>query len=204
MPNSPRSKSLVELPPAPPYKVDFKSFRFWRDTFLTFWFFSFIGHLLEYVWLFILWQFGAPPDWQNIPFFVIAAPYGFGAVAILWFIYPQIVKHHLKVFDSFALSTIVTTIIEFISALVIVLVKGHNPYWDYSAEPFNLFGFVCLRNSLAFGAVSLLFIYILFPYAHKAMEKFGQTRLNYIFWVLFITYTLIQFGRFFYGDSAIG
>jgi uncharacterized membrane protein len=204
MPNSRKNKALAELPPAPAYKINFKSFTFWRDTFLIYWFFSFVGHLMEYVWLFMLDQFGGPPDWQNLPFFVVAAPYGFGAVAILWFIYPQVIKHKLKVLDSFVLSVIVTTIIEFISALAVVAVLGHNPYWDYSAEPFNLFGFVCLRNSIAFGLVSILFIYILFPYTDQIMKKFGPTRLNYMFWFLFITYTLIQFGRFFYGDTAIG
>ncbi|MDR3125829.1 MAG: putative ABC transporter permease, partial [Candidatus Nomurabacteria bacterium] len=180
MASLPKSKPLVELPPAPHYEIRLKSFKFWRDSFLIFWLFSFFGHLMEYVWLFVLWEFGAPPDWQNIPFFVIAAPYGFGALAILWFIYPQIVRHKLKVFDSFILSAIATTIIEFTSALVIVIALGHNPYWNYSDQPFNLFGFVCLRNSVAFGLVSLLFIYILFPYTAIAFKRLGNARLNYI------------------------
>ncbi|MDR3125812.1 MAG: putative ABC transporter permease [Candidatus Nomurabacteria bacterium] len=204
MENSPKNKPLIELPPAPHYEIRLKSFEFWRDSFLIFWLFSFVGHLMEYVWLFVLWEFGAPPDWQNIPFFVIAAPYGFGALAILWFIYPKIVKHDLKVFDSFILSAIATTIIEFLSALAVVIVLGHNPYWDYSDQPFNLFGFVCLRNSVAFGLVSLLFVYILFPYTAIVFRKLGSVRLNYMFWFLFIPYILIQIGRFFYGDAAIG
>jgi uncharacterized membrane protein len=199
-----KSRPLVELPVAPDYKVNLKGFHFWRDSFLIFWFFSLIGHFLEYVWLFTLWQFGGPPDWQNIPFFVIAAPYGLGALAILWFIYPQIIKRKLKVMDSFVLSTVASTVVEFLSALAIVLALGHNPYWNYSAEPFNLFGFVCLRNSLAFGLISTIFIYIFFPYASLAMKKLGETRLNYIFWFLFIAYLLVQVGRFFYGDSTIG
>jgi uncharacterized membrane protein len=204
MANSPKNKPLAKLPSAPAFQINLKSFKFWRNSFLIYWAFSFVGHLLEYVWLFVLWQFGGPPDWQNIPFFVVAAPYGFGALAIVWFIYPQIQKHKLKVFDGFILSTIVTTIIEFISALAIVIVLGDNPYWDYSDQPFNLFGFVCLRNSIAFGLASIFFIYIIFPYTDRIMRRLGDFRLNIAFWVLFITYTAVQIGRFFYGDAAIG
>jgi uncharacterized membrane protein len=199
-----RNKPLAKLPPAPEYRINLKSFKFWRNSFLIYWVFSFIGHLMEYVWLFTLWQFGAPPDWQNIPFFVVAAPYGLGALAIVWFIYPQIQKHKLKVFDGFVLSTIVTTVIEFLCALLIVIVLGDNPYWDYSDQPFNLFGFVCLRNSIAFGLASILFIYIAFPYTDKIMKKLGDFRLNIAFWMLLIAYTAVQIGRFFYGDAAIG
>lgn len=197
------NKPLTKLPDAPEFKLNFKSFKFWRDSFLIYWFFSFFGHLMEYAWLFMLNQFGGPPAWQSLPFFVIAAPYGLGALAIIWFIYPLIQKRNLKVLDSFILSTIITTIIEFICALLIVIVLGSNPYWDYSDQPFNLFGFVCLRNSLAFGAVSVLFIYIIFPYTLRIMKKLGNFRLNIIFWFIFILYLLIQVSRFFYGDATL-
>ena len=198
-----KSKPLAELPAAPEYKINPKSFRFWRDSFLIYWIFSFVGHLLEYVWLFTLAQFGAPEDPSRIPFLVIAAPYGFGALAILWFIYPHIQKRKLKVFDSFILSIIITTIIEFISAMLVVLIIGHNPYWDYSDQPLNLFGFICLRNSVAFGVASIIFISIIFPYVDRIMKKLGKFRLNLAFWVIFIPYVAIQIGRFFYGDLTI-
>lgn len=200
------TKPLAQLPAAPEFRINFKSFVFWRDSFLIYWAFSFIGHLMEYVWLFTLYQFGeqsAGQALQNLPFFVIAAPYGLGALALVWFLYPVIQKRQLKVLDTFVLSVIITTVIEFICALLVVLVMGSNPYWDYSDQPFNLFGFVCLRNSIAFGAVSVLFIYILFPYTLKIMKKLGEFRLNIIFWFLFISYVLIQIGRFFYGDATI-
>jgi Predicted membrane protein len=203
MSNSQNNKSLAELPAAPEYKVNLKSFAFWRDTFLIYWVFSFIGHLMEYVWLFTLAQFGAPEDPTRIPFFVIAAPYGLGALAILWFIYPQIQKRNLKIFDTFVLCAIVATVVEFLCAIAIILVLGSNPYWDYSDQPLNLLGQVCLRNSLAFGVASIGFIYIVYPYYDKLMKKLGSFRINSIFWFLFITYFLLQIGRFFYGDLAL-
>ena len=54
---------------------------------------------------------------------------------------------------------------EFICAAAIVAVSPThtNVFWDYSDQPFNLFGFVCLRNCLAFGAASLPGIYWLIP-----------------------------------------
>ena len=137
------------------------------------------------------------------PFFVIAAPYGLGALGILWFVYPILKDKKIGLPTAFIYSALICTAVEFICALIPFLVLGHNYYWDYSADvitvfgttiPLNLFGFVCLKNSIAFGAVALFFLYIMFPWTDKIMKMLGQKKLNVIFWVLFTGYILIHLG----------
>ena len=45
------------------------------------------------------------------------------------------------------LSTLLITVIEFIAGCIINIYLGWN-VWDYSDRPFNLFGQICLKNSL--------------------------------------------------------
>ena len=196
------NETLTHLLPArPDYAPNPHKWTFWRDSFIIFWVFSFIGHLLEYPWIALMNAVG-----QNLPFppfFVIAAPYGFGALAILWFVYPLLMRKKMGAIMTFILSAVACTVIEFISALIPFLIYGENIFWDYSHEFMNLFGFVCLKNSLAFGLIGLAFVYILFPLADQIMKKLGSNNLNKVFWVLAIgytaarIYTLIATGQFF-------
>ena len=39
----------------------------------------------------------------------------------------------------------------------------HIKLWDYSDQRFNLHGRICLQNSLAFGALGLLLLYVIHP-----------------------------------------
>jgi uncharacterized membrane protein len=151
--------------------------------------FSFFGHVFET----ILWVGinGDANGWHLALIPMAAEPFGFGALAILWFIYPLVRSHKLGVFGTFIAGAILTTAIEFICAAVIVAFLGSNPYWDYSTiTPFNLFGFVCLHNALGFGLMTLIFVYFGFPWLDRVMEKIGRIRMNTVFWVLFVSYAV--------------
>ena len=178
------------LPEKPEYVANPRKLIFWRDSFIIFWVFSFIGHLMEYPWIAMMNSLGQSLPFP--PFFVIAVPYGFGALAILWFVYPFVLKKKIGVIMTFILSAVVCTVIEFICALVTYLVYGQNVFWDYSDQFMNLFGFVCLKNSLAFGVVGVLFVYVLFPLMDRIMKNLGSSNLTKIFWVLFVGYLAIR------------
>ncbi|MDR1197038.1 MAG: putative ABC transporter permease, partial [Candidatus Nomurabacteria bacterium] len=191
------------LPKLPEYTPNPRSLRFWRDSFLYFWIFSLIGHFLEYPWIWLMNLFGEGLSYP--PLFVIAAPYGFGVLGILWFIYPIFRNRKIGIVSAYIYGVLICTAIEFVCALVVFLTYGHNPFWDYSAEvitilgttiPLNLFGFVCLKNSLAFGVVSLVVLYFLFPFTDNLMKALGQRKLNVIFWVIFTAYMLVHIGSF--------
>ena len=185
--------------PFTPIKTTYKlenTFEFWRNSFLFYWVFSFLGHLIEYVWAVFLIIINEPSPLYTIPFFVVAAPYGLGALGIIWFIYPMVQKGKISPIKVYIASVIIATIIEFICGALVVAVMGYNPFWDYSDQFANLFGFVCLRNSLAFGLASLLIVYYIFPFINNLMKKCSQKFLNVSFWVVFIGYIAAQLFRF--------
>lgn len=180
------------------YNQNWRQMKFWRDTFLYFWFFSLIGHIVELVWaiLGIMFTVKSAGHLATIPIFAIAAPYGLGALALLLLIYPLVKRQKLGLVSAYFLSVAITTVIEFISALLVVLVLGSNPFWDYSNRFMNLFGFVCLGNSLLFGVISVISIKWLFPWTEEWRSKINERYLNLAFWVLLPSYLLVQVIRF--------
>jgi len=189
-------KALWLRPISTVYKMRWTTFASWRDAFLLFWVFSLVGHILEFAWASIPFAIsGMSSHITKIPLIAIAAPYGLGALALIWTVYPLLAKGKIGVFWVFVLSAVIATAVEFICAAIIVLWLGHNPFWNYSGEPFNLFGFVCLRNAIAFGVVSVPMLYWVFPYCNNLLRKITvrwRSQLNASFWVLAISYFAIQ------------
>lgn len=84
--------------------------------------------------------------------------YGFGAVIILWATLP--VRGSLPLI--FLLGMLAATALEYVTgAAMEALFKVR--YWDYSKQPFNLNGYICLTSSLAWGAFSILLVRFLHP-----------------------------------------
>lgn len=178
------------------YDDNWRSWKFWRNTFLIYWIFSAVGHVLEIFWVNMPLLVGQPPT-NVLPTFVVAAPYGFGALGLIWVIYPIVKKKKANAGTVFLLSCILGGVVEFICAAAIVLyTPDHtNPYWDYSDQPFNLFGFVCLKNCLAFGLASVPGLYWGFPIVNNFinwLDARWRKILNVGTWVLFVVYATIQ------------
>jgi uncharacterized membrane protein len=177
------------------YDTNWRQLSFWRDVFWLFWIFSLIGHLIEFVWALLLQLFGEPSHIATIPILAVAAPYGLGALALIWTIYPLIKRRQVGIFKVYLAGVLITTAIEFICAGLIVLVMGFNPFWNYSDQPFNLLGFVCLRNSLAFGLVAVPMLYFVFPIINNWLKKIPKRLLNPISLALFVGYVAVQIWR---------
>jgi uncharacterized membrane protein len=175
--------------------------QFGRNLFLYFWFFSLVGHILELIWGLIQVAAGSR-TWESfttIPIIAVAVPYGLGAVALLLTLYPLIRKKKLNLVWIFVLGMLITTTIEFICAVGVVLIFGSNPFWNYSKEPFNLFGYVCLGNALLFGIGATILLRYVFPLTEKLLRKIKDNYLNIAFWVLFIGYIATQIIHFIVG-----
>lgn len=87
-----------------------------------------------------------------------AAIYGTGAVIILLATIP--VRDSLWL--VFLLGMLAATALEYVTgAAMEALFKVR--YWDYSKQPFNLNGYICLTSSLAWGAFSILLVRFLHP-----------------------------------------
>lgn len=180
-------------PLATDYRMHWRRLASWRDAFLLFWIFSLVGHVLEILWALLPSAVtGAPSHLSTIPLVAVAAPYGLGALALIWLIWPLVQKKRLNAAGVFLLSALVTATIEFLCAAAITLWLGRNPFWDYSGESFNLFGFVCLRNTVAFGLGGVLLLYLAFPWLNNLLKKIKSQYLTAAFWVLFASYAAIQ------------
>jgi uncharacterized membrane protein len=65
-------------------------------------------------------------------------------------------------FLVFVACVVVTSAVEYLSSLILDKLF-HISLWDYHGRRFNLNGRICLENSLGFGALGLLLIYVLQP-----------------------------------------
>lgn len=146
--------------------------------------YSFIGWLLETVYKSILQRKFVNSGFVNGPFCPI---YGFGAV-ILYLFLDGFKSNFIFVF---MIGTIVFSIWEYIVGLF--LEKTFNTkYWDYSNEKFNFQGRLCLFMSLTWGALGVLFTYVLHPFISSFLLKIPINVLNPVM-ALILIYLIVDF-----------
>lgn len=163
-----------------------------QKMYILFWAASFIGHYLEVIWSRSLHIILGLSAWHPVAptIMPLAPPYGFGAVAVVLFIWPLIKKYKLNFMGSFVLSVFITGLVEYLCGLFLVIFVGHNQYWDYTGRFMNINGFVCLQSSLIFGVVAVCFLYFIYPRYEKFFCRLNQKRLDVIFWTLFVSYMI--------------
>ncbi len=84
--------------------------------------------------------------------------YGFGVVIVLTCLTPLEENLLLLFLGSVAL----TSALEWLTGFVLEKLF-HQRWWDYSEEPFNLSGYICLRFSIAWGFACLFVVKLLHP-----------------------------------------
>ena len=84
--------------------------------------------------------------------------YGSGAIVVL--ISTLTVENNLLL--VFVIGMISATILEYITGVAMEKLF-HVRYWDYSKEPFNINGHICLISSLAWGVFSVLLVRFVNP-----------------------------------------
>lgn len=84
--------------------------------------------------------------------------YGSGAIVVL--ISTLTVENNLLL--VFVIGMISATILEYITGVAMEKLF-HVRYWDYSKEPFNINGHICLISSLAWGVFSMLLVRFVNP-----------------------------------------
>ena len=84
--------------------------------------------------------------------------YGFGVVIVLAFLEP--LKSNLLLL--FLGSVVLTSALEWATGFVLEKIF-HQRWWDYSDQPFNLNGYICLRFSIAWGLACLFVVKLLHP-----------------------------------------
>ena len=84
--------------------------------------------------------------------------YGFGAVIVLAALAP--LEHNLPAL--FLGSILLTSTLEWLTGFALEKLF-HQRWWDYSDQPFNLSGYICLRFSIAWGFACLFVVKLLHP-----------------------------------------
>ena len=73
----------------------------------------------------------------------------------------------------FAGMALVMTLLEYIAGLIFI--KGMNiKLWDYSNEPFNLQGIMCLRFSIYWAILGAMYYFLIHPRILEALNWFAQ------------------------------
>jgi len=112
--------------------------------------------------------------------------YGFGLLAI-YFISSLNISFIFKII-LFALAT---TSVEAIGGFIFLL-HYRLKLWDYSKNKFNYKGIICLRNSIYWIILSIIFYYLIYPVLHHVL-RFADNPFVIIFIILFYTSMLIDF-----------
>lgn len=125
------------------------------NIFYLFVFYSFLGWIIETTFVSINRKQFVNMGFLDGPFSPI---YGSGALAIVLFILPF--RHNFFLF--FVMSIIITSIIEYLTSLFFEKVFNII-WWDYSDEPFNLHGRICLKYSFYWAILSTLVLIFIHP-----------------------------------------
>jgi uncharacterized membrane protein len=118
--------------------------------------YSFMGWCLETVYATINKREFVNRGFLNGPFCPI---YGAGILSIIIFLKP-IESNYLLLFLG---SIFLTSFIEYLTGYVLET-AFNSTWWDYSDQPYNLHGRVCLSFSIIWGFVSLLILKVIHPY----------------------------------------
>lgn len=79
-----------------------------------------------------------------------------------------------NVFVVYVLGVLFTSVLEYITSYVMEKFF-HTRWWDYSTYKYNINGRVCLKNSLLFGGLAVLVIFVLNPAFIAQIEQIPQT-----------------------------
>lgn len=93
--------------------------------------------------------------------------YGFGVLAVIITLQP--LKNNLMIL--FLGSVVLTSTIEFITGFILEKIFN-DKWWDYSEDPFNIKGYICLKFSLIWGIACILVIDVVQPIIHKLINVF--------------------------------
>lgn len=144
-----------------------------------FWFiYSIFGWIIETLYTSILNMKWQDRGFLSIPIIPI---YGFGAMISIVLISPITTNKILIFIYAFFL----TSLLEYVTSYI--MEKAFNMrWWDYSKQKFNINGRVCLKNSLMFGALSLILINYIHPQIIKYVNMINTNVLYYLSIIIFI------------------
>lgn len=151
-------------------------------TFLMFWLFSFCGWLIETIGMSFVNKKIVSRGFLIGPYCPV---YGVGALAMMLFL-----KKYLDdPITLFFMAVIITSFVEYMTSYIMEKIFKAR-WWDYTNNKFNLNGRVCLTNSLGFGVLGLLLLYIIEPFLKNALSSLSPWLMMSIATILLIVFII--------------
>lgn len=117
--------------------------------------------------------------------------YGFGAILIIgtakW-IGENYRNTYTSLIFNILVAVVLVTALEYITGFLLEKIFNCK-WWDYSHEPFNLHGHICLKYSLFWGLLAFLLIQVIHPVILEGVCSISETARGYLA-VLMLIYFL--------------
>lgn len=152
---------------------------------LLFYFIScaFIGWCIETLYMFYMRGRFVSVGLLHFPFNPI---YGFGGLLLIIALRP--LRHNFILF--FLGAVLVTSLLEYVTGVGIKFFLN-KMIWNYSGEFLCISGFVCLKSSLAWGMISVIFLYFIKPFL-QCLYIFMPQKLRMCFIVSFFAFFTLK------------
>ena len=159
--------------------------------------YSFLGWCLESIYKTIIFKKPTNSGFLYGPF---CPMYGIGAILMIWV--GQLSSNPIVIF---IMAFLIFSVWEYLVAVIIEKLFK-TKYWDYSDLKFNLQGRVCLKNSIYWGILGVLLIYVIQPVIRNLTEMIPDDILVYVDVILMIAIlvdTVITIFRIMFIDKKI-
>jgi len=111
--------------------------------------------------------------------------YGCGVLTVLIILLP--LRENLAIL--FVGSVLLTSVLELVTGFLMEKFF-HQRWWDYTDEPFNIGGYICLRFSLLWGAACVLIVDVIHPLILRVMQVIPDkisAPILFVFGAIFLT-----------------
>ena len=98
----------------------------------------------------------------------ICPMYGFAALVLI--VLSKKFNGKGGIVKKILLATIWCSVLEYLTSLILEVLFGIK-WWDYSKEPYNIQGRICLAASIFWGLLSTLFMKDIHPFIEKIVKK---------------------------------
>lgn len=125
------------------------------NLFICFLIYSITGWLIETIYMSIYHGHIVKRGFLIGP---LCAVYGVGSISVVYIL--NRIKSHP--FLLFAGASLITSLVELLAGILLSQLIEKR-LWDYSSNFGNIMGYVCLRNTIIWGIMSMFVIYIIHP-----------------------------------------
>lgn len=103
----------------------------------------------------------------------ICPMYGYAALVLILLSKSKRISGRGGFIKKTILATIWCSVLEYLTAFVLWHIF-HQQWWDYSNEPYNIQGRICLAASLLWGVLSVLFMKVIHPFVERQLRRIAN------------------------------